>query len=261
MAASGRRTCPARDLGSDPVGEGGELLGGPIAVALYRRPEAGRLRHLGPQVDDGGCRDRAEAEQQPPGEVSGRSPKTSRTRPTSGPDDEPESLHREDQADQPPSVVAVGVLAHQDGRDRVVAPDAEAEHEAGDDQPHEARSERRGEGADDHDDGDHDVHPLAAEQVGDPSEDQCPDEGAQDRRSRHPARLGGVEVPLGRHERGHRADDEEVVGVGEEPHARHQNRPMVETADGRVVQEASQVDRRLRQAVGRFHLPNSRGLT
>ena len=52
-------------------------------------------------------------------------------------DDQPKRLHGEHESDQSASVLAVGVLAHQDGRHRIVASDAQPQHEPGDHQEQE----------------------------------------------------------------------------------------------------------------------------
>ena len=44
-------------------------------------------------------------------------------------------------------------------------------------------------------------------------------------------------MPLRLHERRHRRDDEEVIGVGEETHSRDENGTAVEPARGCLVQE------------------------
>jgi hypothetical protein len=66
--------------------------------------------------------------------------------------------------------------------------------------------------------------------VGKPPEDKR----TQARRRQHRAVEQGeparTQVPLFRDQRGGDPDDEQVIGIGEEPHSRHQHRPQVELA-------------------------------
>jgi hypothetical protein len=48
--------------------------------------------------------------------------------------------------------------------------------------------------------------------------------------------LPGIEVPVQLDQRGRDPDDEQVVGVGEEPHPRDQDRAQVESAQRSVVE-------------------------
>ena len=83
----------------------------------------------------------------------------------------------------------------------------------------------------------HGVDPLAAEHVGDPSEDERAEEGPQDGGAGHPTGLERAQVPLGGHDGRHGADDEQVVGVGEEADPGHHDGAAVELAPGSLVQE------------------------
>ena len=127
----------------------------------------------------------------------------------------------------------------------------------------------------DHDHRDSDVDLLAADDVGQAPEGKSPDKGAQDGRSGDPTGLERAEVPLDGNQGGHRADDEEVVGVGEEPDPRNDHRTAVKLARRSLVQQigdrlaarsgvedVSLARHRLRQAISppRKHTPTLAGL-
>ena len=57
---------------------------------------------------------------------------------------------------------------------------------------------------------------LAPEHVGDPTEDEGAEERPQDGGTGYPTGLKRAQMPLGGHDGGHDADDEQVVGIGEE---------------------------------------------
>ena len=94
-----------------------------------------------------------------------------------------------------------------------------------------------GDRSEDHDHRHGDVDLLAADDVGDAPEGEGTDEGAQDRRSGDPTGLERAEVPLHRHQGRRRADDEEVVGIGEEPDARNDDGAAMKLARRSFVQE------------------------
>ena len=166
-------------------------------------------------------------------------PDDRRSRPTRGPTMRPRACIEKTMPHQATPVLAVGVLAHEDGRDRVVATDTEPKDESGHHQPDEARSHGGGDGTDDHDDGHAEVDRLPSEHVGDAAEEQRTEEGAEDGGARDPTGLEGAEVPLGGDDGGHRPDDEQVVGVGEEPDPRDHHRPPVELAPRGLVQQVA----------------------
>ena len=107
----------------------------------------------------------------------------------------------------------------------------------------------------DHDGGDRRVHALRPKMSAMRPKTNAPTEGTEDCCTGHPTRLGRREVPLDLDQCGDRADDEEVVGVGEESHPRDQDRPMMETARRRIVEQlthatgAYRVERRRRRAL------------
>ena len=157
------------------------------------------------------------------------------------PDDEPERLGAEHHPDQLAAVLAVGVLAHQHRADRVVAADAEAEHETEHDQHPERWRQRRPQRAHDHDRRDHPVHALAAGQVGEPAEHERAEERRRQHRAVEQGKPARTQVPFLGDQRGGDPDDEQVVGVGEEPHPRHQHRAQMEPAQRRLIQRRDQV--------------------
>ena len=181
---------------------------------------ARRFRHPGAQVHHRGGGNRAQAEHDPPGQAVAR-PRAQQRQRDQRPDDQPEGLGAEDHAHQLAAVLAVGVLAHHHRADRVVTADAEAEHEPEHDQHPVRRCQRRPERPDDHDRRDQPVHPLAAADVGEPAEDQRPEERGPSMVLFSSASLARAQVPLARDQRGGDADHEQVVGVSEEPHPRH----------------------------------------
>ncbi len=227
--------------GDDAAGEVVQLVRGLLALAAHAGLEPRRLGHLRAQVDHGCGGQRPEGEHEAPREVLADA-RREQGDADQGSHDQADGLHREHHADQAAALVAVRVLAHQHRRHRVVATHAETEHEARQDQHEDVRGDGRREGADDHDGRDRGVHGLAPDDVGDPAEDEGADERAEDGAAAHPARRHGREVPLGLDQRGDDADDEQVVGVGEEAHPRDQDRAPVESARRRVVEELS--DRR-----------------
>jgi hypothetical protein len=80
------------------------------------------------------------------------------------------------------------------------------------------------------------VHVLAAEQVGDPPEQAGAEECGAQHGGVQQRKFAGTQVPLQRDQRRGDPDDEQVVGVGEEPHPRHQHRPQVEPAQRRLIE-------------------------
>ena len=230
-AAAQERSQPDRGLGRRP-GAGLRRGGCPGLVA-------GRLGHLAAQPDGGGRGDRAQAEQKPPGE--GRADAaTEQGERDQRADDEPDRLGGEDQPDHPPAVPAVGVLAHQHGADRVVAADAEAEQEPERDQHRERRGQRRADRRDHHQRGRHPVHPGPADDVGEPAEHQRAEESRPKHDRVEQCELFRAEMPLGFQEGGHDADHEQVVGIGEEAHPRHQQRAPAESRQRRRVRRCGQ---------------------
>ena len=113
-----------------------------------------------------------------------------------------------------------------------------------DDEANEAWRKSRSQRADDHDGRDEDIDTLATEDVRDPPEYEGSDNGTQKGRTGHPARLSSTEVPLNRHDGADRADDEQVVGVGEKAHSGDEDSSAVEFAPGRLVEEVAHRDRR-----------------
>ena len=107
------------------VGESLQLLSGLVGPTLHLGLKSGRLGHLGPQIHDRGGRNGAQTEHEPPRHVAAQAG-GQQHQADQGSDDETERLHGEDQADQPAPVLAVGVLAHQHGRYRIVAADTQA---------------------------------------------------------------------------------------------------------------------------------------
>ena len=203
---------------------------------------AGRLRHLAAQVDHGGGRDRPEPQHDPPRQTVADARAEQQQR-DQGPHDEAERLGGEHHPDELPAVPAVGVLTHQHRADGVVTTDAEAQHEAEDDQHPEGRGQRRAQRTDDHDRRDQPVHPLTAEEVGDPAEHERAQEGRGQHGAVQQGQLAGIQVPLLLDQCGGDPDDEQVVGIGEEPHAGDQHRPEMKSADRRLIQG-------IRQALG-----------
>lgn len=96
---------------------------------------------------------------------------------------------------------------------------------------------RAGDGPGDHDQRDDHVHPFAPDQVGETAKEHRPEERRQDRRARHPARLGRRQVPLLGDERRDGADDKQVVGIGEESGTGDDDGPVVEPAAGCLVEQ------------------------
>lgn len=101
----------------------------------------------------------------------------------------------------------------------------------------ETGSERGGERSQDHDDADGDVDLFPTQHVGQAPEGERAEEGTEDGGTGDPAGLQGAQVPLGGDQGGHCADHEEVVGVGEEADSRDEDRPAMEFAVRRLVQE------------------------
>jgi hypothetical protein len=156
------------------------------------------------------------------------------------PDDQPRRLGREDQRDQQPAALSVGVLAGHDRAHRVVAADPDAEDEAEGDEPDVARRQRRGEGAEGHDPGHQPVHPGASHEVGDPAEDEGAHQGGEESGAPQEAGLDGGEVPLAPDEDEGHADDEEVVRVSEEAHGGGEGRLEVEETQGSLVERLAE---------------------
>ena len=100
--------------------------------------------------------------------------------------------------------------------------------------------QRRGEGAEGHEPGDQPVHPGASHQVGDPAEDEGPHQGGEEGGAPQEAGLDGREVPLLLDEDEGHADDEEVVGVGEEAHRGGEGRLEVEKAQRGLVERLAE---------------------
>ena len=133
--------------------------------------------------------------------------------------------------------MAVGVLAHEHGRHGIVATDAKAQNEPGDHQEEEVGGQGRGNRPDDHDHSDRDVDLLPTDHVRDATEDEGADESAENGCTGDPTRLQRAQVPLHRHECGHGPDDEQVVGIGEEPDTRDDDGASMELAGWGLVQE------------------------
>jgi hypothetical protein len=191
--------------------------------------------NLAPQVEDGQPRHCAETEQDPPGEIVG-DPRSEQDRGHQRADDQPGALHREHQADHPAPGLLAGVLAHDRRRHRVVAADADPEDDPADEQERVVRRECRREGPERQDQHLVPVDLLAPEDVGDPAEDDRADRGGQQRRRVQPGDLAGGKVPLGLQQRDNDADHEQVVGIGEESHARHEHDLQLEPVDLGVIE-------------------------
>uniref|UniRef100_A0A804LDS5 Phosphate transporter protein9 n=1 Tax=Zea mays TaxID=4577 RepID=A0A804LDS5_MAIZE len=163
-----------------------------------------------------------------------------------GAEEDAEPLHGEHGGDEGAAGLLVGVLGHDGGAQRVVAADAEAEPEAeeaerGDDALGRMPEREAGrDGAEHHEDEGEAVDALAAELVAEPAEEelsrQRAAEGDAGHGGRHVGREaagvlgGGVGVVDAAEELGHERDTEQIVCVGEEPHAgdddRHEMVPL-----------------------------------
>ena len=91
-----------------------------------RHGEAGRLVDLTAQIEHGQARDGPEREQEPPDEVV-RHTRGQQDRSEQGAEDQAEALHGEHEPDHAAARLLARVLAHDRGRDRVVAADADPE--------------------------------------------------------------------------------------------------------------------------------------
>jgi len=253
------------DLRVEHLGHVGRGL---LGVLGHQRGVARRLGHLHPPVVGEQRRQGAEHEDDAPHEVGlrhggvevvvlvrrGRVPGAER-----GGDDErdnatgedAEALHGEDGGDEGAAGLLVGVLGHDGGGQRVVAADAEPEPEAEEaERGHDTRGgvaegEARRDGADDHEHERHPVDALAAELVAEPAEEELAgeraaegdavDRGGDVGRERAGVVLAGVRVVDAAQQLGDEGDAEEVVGVGEEAHAGHDDgREVVPLRLGRV---------------------------
>ncbi|BAS87999.1 Os04g0186450, partial [Oryza sativa Japonica Group] len=237
------------------------VRGGLLRVLGDQRGVARRLRHLHPPVVGEQRRDGAEHEHDAPRVVGLRHggagpvvPVRRRVEPRlerGGHDDGhdaagevAEALHGEHGGDERSTGALISVLRHDGRRERVVAADAEAEPEAEEaERGHDAfrrRPEREAgsEAADDHEHERHAVHLLAPHLVAEPTEEELAGEGAAEGDAidgggdvgREGAGALGrrVEVVDAAEQLGDEGDGEEVVGVGEEPHAGdHDRREMV----------------------------------
>jgi len=187
----------------------------------------------------GGGGHRAEREQDSPGHVvaDARAEQGQRDQ---RPDDQPERLRAEHHPDQLAAVLPVRVLAHHDRADRVVAADADAEHEAEPDQHPERAGQRRAQRPGDHDGGDQPVHPLTADHVRVAAEYQGAEERGGQHRAVQQGQLARAQVPvLGDQRRGD-PDDEQVVGVGEKAHPGDQQCALAQSPHGRLVSWSGQ---------------------
>jgi hypothetical protein len=134
-------------------------------------------------------------------------------------EDESCGLHAEDHGDHHAARGFAGVFAHDDGGDGVVAADADAEDEAEADKPPDIGGEGAADGAGGEDEDFDAVDALAAHHVGDAAEEQRTEGGGEEGGGFDEALFEFAGVP-DRLQHGHDdADDEEVVGVGEEAHA------------------------------------------
>ena len=232
---------PAGPVAVDlPAGETGYLARRLLGPALHLGLVARRFRHPAAQVDHGGGGHRAEREQDPPGHVIA-GPRAEQGQRDQRPDDQPEGLGAEHHPDQLAAVLPVRVLADHDRADRVVAADTEPEQETEPDQHRERPGQRRAQRPGDHEHGDQPVHPLAADHVRVPAEHHRAQERGRQHRAVEHGQLPRAQVPvLGDQRRGD-PDDEQVVGVGEEPHPRCHHRPQVEPAQRGLIQRRDQV--------------------
>ena len=115
-------------------------------------------------------------------------------------------------------------------------------------------SERRGDGPDGEDQDLVAVDLLASEDVRHPAEDEgAGGRGGECRRveERH---LSGPEVPLRLEDRDDHADDEQVVGIGEETHARDEHDLVLESRDLAVVERIERTGYRSRSCGHRASL-------
>ena len=101
-----------------------------------------------------------------------------------------------------------------------------------------------GQRTDDHDRRNEGVHALATEDVRDPPEHEGAHNGAEKSRTGHPACFDGTEVPLNRDDGSDGSNDEQVVGIGEKPHAGDEHRPTVKLASRCLVEKVADHDRR-----------------
>src|SRR5207245_846396 len=74
-----------------------------------------------------------------------------------------------------------------------------------------------------------------------PPEDKRTQAGRRQHRAIEQGEPARTQVPLLRDQRGGDPDDEQVIGIGEEPHPRHQHRPQVEPAQRGLIQRRDQV--------------------
>ena len=141
-----------------PVGERGEVRAAWSASPWTWALNRGDSGIFDPQVDDAaaGIAPRPSMSRQV---SSWLIPEESNTSPTSGPTIRPRACMENTMPTRRPRSFAVRVLAHEHGRDRIVAADAEAEHEAAITSQMN-RGQGRGQGADDHDHRHDQVDPL-----------------------------------------------------------------------------------------------------
>ena len=78
------------------------------------------------------------------------------------------------------------------------------------------RSKGGGDRPEDHDHGHRDIDLLSTDHIRNAAKGERTDKGAENGGSRDPTGLERAEVPLDGHESGRRADDKQVIGVGEE---------------------------------------------
>ena len=164
-------------------------------------------------------------------------PEDNSKRAMSGPTIRPNACMENTRPTSATPVLAVGVLAHEHRRDGIVAANAQAEHQSSDYQEDEVWGEGGGNRPEDHDHGHGDVDLLAADHVGNTSKSEGANESAQDRRPGDPAGLERAEMPLHRHQSGRRADNEEVIGIGEEADTRNDDGAAVKFARWSFVQK------------------------
>ena len=210
-----------------------------LVTAQHLGPEPGRLGHLAAQVEHGGRRHRPHAEQDPPYHVI-TAARAEQHQGEQRADDKARRLGREHHPEQPPPVLAVGVLAHQHRADWVVTTDPKSQHDAEDDQYPERWRQRGTQRTGHHDHRDQPAHPLPADQVGDPAQRAGAHHGGGQHDGIEQGHPAGTQLPLLLDQGGGDANDEQVIGVGEEAHAADHDGAKVEPADRRLVQGTGQ---------------------
>ena len=123
------------------------IYGYEVLILAAGDGEPRRLVDLAAQVEHGQAGDGAEAEQQPPGEVAAHA-RAQEDRGDQRAHHQAGALHGEHQPDHLAPGLLARVLAHDRGRDRVVAADPDAEDHAADEQHYIVRREGRGDRTD-----------------------------------------------------------------------------------------------------------------